>query len=53
MELGNCGRTEHGGEKDDAGEEDMSLHAESFMRKEILLNYLCDQPFISFCVLCG
>jgi hypothetical protein len=34
-------RTYHRGEEDGGGEENMPLHVEGFMGKEILLNYLC------------
>jgi len=33
-------RTDHGGEEDDGGEENVPLHVEGFMREEILLDYL-------------
>jgi hypothetical protein len=33
-------RTDHGGEEDDGGEENVPLHVEGFMGEEILLNYL-------------
>jgi hypothetical protein len=35
-----CARTEHGRKDNDGGEEDVALHAESFVREEILLNDL-------------
>jgi len=33
-------RTEHGGDEDNGGEENMSLHIESFVREKKLLDYL-------------
>jgi hypothetical protein len=32
-------RTEHGRKEDDGGEEDVALHAESFVREEILFDH--------------
>ncbi len=36
-----CARTEHSGDKNNGGEENVSLHVESFVREKILLDYLC------------
>ena len=33
-------RTDHRGDEDDGGEENVPLHVEGFVREEILLNYL-------------
>jgi hypothetical protein len=33
-------RTDQGGDEDDGGEENVSLHVESFVREKILLDYL-------------
>lgn len=35
-----CARTKHGRKENDGGEEDVALHAESFVREEILLDHL-------------
>lgn len=35
-----CARTQHGRKNNDGGEEDVALHAKSFVREEILLDHL-------------
>ena len=38
-------RTEHSGDEDNGGEENMSLHIESFVREKKLLDYLYGRNF--------
>ena len=42
-------RTDQGGDEDDSGEENVSLHVESFVREKILLDYLYGGSLVIFC----
>jgi hypothetical protein len=47
MVGGRSVRTDHGGDENDGGEENVSLHVESFVREKILLNYLCASSLVN------
>jgi hypothetical protein len=42
-------RTDQGGDENNCGEENVSLHVESFVREKILLDYLCGVSLVIFC----
>jgi hypothetical protein len=47
--AGRSVRTDHGGDENDGGEENVSLHVESFVREKELLNYLCGVNMVILC----
>ena len=44
-------QTDQGGDEDDGGEEDVSLHVESFVREKILLDYLYGSSLVILCAI--
>lgn len=44
-------RTDQGGDEDDSGEENVSLHVESFVREKILLDYLYGSSLVILCAI--
>jgi hypothetical protein len=44
-------RTDQGGDENNGGEENVSLHVESFVREKKLLNYLCGVNLVIVCII--
>jgi hypothetical protein len=44
-------RTDQGGDENDGGEENVSLHVESFVREKKLLDYLCGVNLVILCAI--
>ena len=44
-------RTDQGGDKNNGGEENVSLHVESFVREKKLLNYLYGVNLVIVCII--
>lgn len=42
-------RTDQGGDENDGGKENVSLHVEGFVREKILLDYLYGGSLVIFC----